>query len=162
MSLVEKAALGLQDFDRKAWPSHRVMVTPLMSRALSTSPLVIADVGAVGGPEARWAQLKGLVHFVGFDPLVPGQEGIVDGIKRTNIQAALGGGKQSAQLRLMRDPHASTICEPHLENFADFVIHKGLEQTGSVSVELDSLDGSLTGHPELKPHFLTMTIALER
>lgn len=158
MSIVARFAESLQRFDRKFWPAHRVVLNPLISELLLQNPLVIADVGAVGGPEARWLELQEHIHFLTFDPLVPPSANAPDERRSTNFQAALGAKPGPAVLRLMKDSHASTICEPHSENFADFVIHKGLEQTGAIPLELDSLDHCIESRPDLTPHVLKIDV----
>lgn len=150
-------AAWLQQFDRRAWPAHRVALTERMRAALTRDKLIIADVGAAAGPETHWLELAEFIHLLTFEPLprenVPKPEYLW-----TNFQVALGAERRQAELRLMKNPDASTLREVNHPRIDDFVIADGLKQTGTLPIELDTLDHCLESRAGLSPHFLKVDV----
>ena len=158
MSAMAQIAAWLQRFDRRAWPAHRVALTEKMSAALSRDKLVIADVGAAAGPESHWLELGKFIHFLTFEPVARTGSSAAPEYQWTNFQVGLGAERRQAELRLMKNLDASTLCEVNHPRIDDFLIAEGLKQTGTMSIELDTLDHCLLGKPDLAPHFLKVDV----
>lgn len=119
-------------------------------------PLIIADVGSAVGPEERWHGLGGCAHFLTFDPVSRPES--LPGLKITNFPVGLSSHTGKAQLNLTRDPDASTLCPVNHEALADFPVGPMLEVTGTVEVEVSTLDRVLESQPNLRPDFLKVDV----
>ena len=158
MSGLAQVAARLQQFDRQTWPTHRVALTERMAALLSNHRLVIADVGAAAGPESHWLELARYIHFLTFEPVERTTPSPAPEYLSTNFKVGLGSARRTAELHLMKDLDASTLCEVNHHRIDDFVIADGLQQTGTLSIELDTLDHCLREKNELSPHFLKVDV----
>lgn len=157
MSAMAQIAAWLQRLDRRAWPAHRVALTERMRATLTKEKISIADVGAAAGPETHWLELAEYIHLLTFEP-VPRESRSKPEYQCTNFQVGLGAERRKADLRLMTNLDASTLCEVNQARINDFVIADGLKQTGTMPIELETLDHCLSEKPGLSPHFLKIDV----
>lgn len=153
-----KTLIGaLKKLDRHLWPAYSYAIAESMAQALSQNKLVIADVGAAGGTHPRWQPVESLTQFVTFEPDARSPEN-ANLTATVNFTQGLGAEKGQKLLQLTQFPPASSVYTLNLEQLKDFANWEWHELTGSVPIELDTLDNCLSEHPELQPDFLKVDV----
>ena len=151
MKLLPKLVAGLKAFDRKLWPSHRVVLGPEVASVLAKRNLLVADVGVAEGPEERWLGIKDFIRFLTFDPNP--RAGTQD--ERTVcLPIGLWSSKARKTLYLYALPDCSSVYPFNEELLRDFLTKEGARPTWTTEIELDALDNCIAGRPELRPDFL--------
>jgi FkbM family methyltransferase len=152
MKLVPKLVTALKEFDRKLWPSHRVVLQPGMADLLTKRNLIVADVGVADGPEERWLGIGNYTRYLTFDPN-PRQETSQDS-RTVCLPIGLWSSKTRKVLYLNEHPDSSSLYRFNEAVIRDFVTGQGIRMTGTAEIELDTLDNCLAARPELSPDFL--------
>jgi FkbM family methyltransferase len=152
MKLVPKLVTALKAFDRKLWPSHRVVLGPAMADLLAKRNVLVADVGVADAPEDRWLGIRSFIRFLTFDPN-PRPQASPD--ERTVcLPIGLWSSKAKRTLYLTAASDACSLYPFNQEMLRDFLTKEGARPTGTTELELDTLDNCLAARPELRPDFL--------
>lgn len=152
MKLLHKLVTALKAFDRKLWPSHRVVLRPAMASALAKRNLLVADVGVAEGPEERWLGLGDFTRFLTFDPNPRPQ--VSQDERTVCFPIGLWSSKARKTLYITEHPDSSSLYLPNEAVFRDFLAKDGVRVTGTTDIELDALDHCLAARPDLRPDFL--------
>ena len=157
MSLLHKIVARAKAIDARWFTSHRLACLPEIAALLGGKKLNVADVGAADGPEARWNAARAIARFITFEPnprpgLVVGAHGDV------SFPIGLWSAKCRKTLHLTKHPDSSSVCNLNFRLLSDFQAQAGVELTSKTEIELDTLDNTLAGHPELAPDFLKVDV----
>jgi FkbM family methyltransferase len=152
MKLLPKLVSALKAFDRKLWPSHRVVLGPAMASVLAKRNLLVADVGVAESPEERWLGITDFTRFLTFDPN-PGPQ-IAQDERTVCLPIGLWSSRARKILYLTDYPDSSSLYLPNEEVLRDFLAKDGVRLTGTTEIELETLDNCLAARPELRPDFL--------
>jgi Methyltransferase FkbM domain len=109
---------------------------------LQDEKLVIADVGATGGPEVRWKKWENLCFFYTFDPDVRAKPW---SCPSKNYPIGLWSHRCTQTLHLASYPPASSLFRPNQELISPFSARSAMQEVGTRSIELDTLDHTLAG-----------------
>ncbi len=139
------------------WPEYYYRLTPAMSAVLRQSRLIVADAGSCGGPDVRWLPLKGLVHFLAFEPDARSSQTSPDA-NCTYFAVGLGRRKETRPLHLTQFPPASSLYPLNQERLKDFANREWHQVTGSSLIPLDTMDACLADRPDLAPDFLKVDV----
>jgi FkbM family methyltransferase len=127
---------------------------PQIRAHLQSSKLVIADVGAAGGIQARWGGLRSWAHFLTFEPR-PGET--TSEPSTTNYPIALGATTGTRMLHLAKFGQSSSLYPLNLEFLNDFAVRDAFQTVGAVEVAVTSLDACLATST-FKPDFLKLDV----
>ena len=152
MKLLPKLVSELKAFDRKVWPSHRVVLEPAMASVLAKRNLVVADVGVAEGPEERWLGIRNFTRFLTFDPNPRSQ--VSQDERTVCLPVGLWSSRARKTLYLYALPDCSSVYPFNEELLRDFLTKEGARPTGTTEIELDALDNCIATRPELRPDFL--------
>jgi FkbM family methyltransferase len=152
-----RIAAFIRVLDERVWPEFFYRLNETVRETLRDAPVIIADVGAAGGPDPRWAPAGDAARFVVFEPDARSQALTAPRIAKvftTGLAAAPG--RQT--LHLTRLPQASSIYEINAERMDDFAIREWLEVVGRTDIELDTLDACFADAPHLAPDFIKIDV----
>lgn len=135
--------------DDRFSPGFAYVVDGGVGGVLAADPIRIADVGAAGGADGRWAGVRDWVRFITFEP---DRRSTQSG--DANFSVGLGAKAGERVLQLTKLPQASSLYPLDAESLADFANWDSHEVVGELSIPVDTLDGCLRARPELRPDFL--------
>ncbi|MBU1026761.1 MAG: FkbM family methyltransferase, partial [Candidatus Margulisbacteria bacterium] len=124
---------------------------------ISENNIVIADIGAAGGIDARWYQIKKFTKFVCFEP-DKRSAGSVTESNSINFPIALSDTKGRKELYLTPFPDASSLYPLNavrLDDYANFEAHKIISST---EIDVDTLDNCLLTQPGLALDFIKLDV----
>lgn len=117
-------------------PALRIQTAKLL---LGKKKATIVDVGATGGLDPRWENLRGLIQFITFDPDSRASFSEADSDIQ-NYQLAVGAAKEDRTLFLTRFPNASSFYAPNMDVLNLFENARDHEIVGTISLPVDKLD----------------------
>ncbi len=107
-----------------------------------TSPVILVDVGARGGIDARW---KGIpVRVIGFEPDPEECAKLNVSPDEIYLPYALWSERVSKTLYLVDSPHAASFFEPNYEFISSFVQERHYRPKGTTSLNTISLDCAIS------------------
>jgi FkbM family methyltransferase len=146
-----------RELDRRFLPLEpQLHLAEPVLRLLTTTPLVVADVGADGGAEPRWDGLGSGVRFVLFEPRA--DQGQVGTGGTLSIGVALAECAGTRTLNVVRFTQSSSLYEFEGSFVAQFQNAPFLEVTSRTDVPVSTLDRCLDGRPSWKPSFLKVDV----
>lgn len=123
-------------------------VLNLLASDESSSLLTYCDVGASGGLDSRWAQVKDRIYLVAFEPDLESYENLLecskDGESASFYNTALLDQPGCKVLNLTRKSQLSSVYKPDMQFIRRFPDPDRYEVTSTAEVEVHTLDQLLT------------------
>jgi FkbM family methyltransferase len=161
VSALSKARQIIEDGLDRIFPKRPVFLPAGARTLLERHPLRIVDVGGAMGPDERWKSLGPAVcRFVTFEPDVRSFAGLaVDPTGRNaSLPVGLADTRGQKTLYLTRGDFASSLYKPNAEVLKDFATWPWHEPAGESTIRVDTLDHSLSGHPDWRPDFIKIDV----
>jgi FkbM family methyltransferase len=156
MSWLENAANLARRIDDALLSIHpRIRLSPRLTELLTQHPVVIADVGAAGGPDPRWSRLSGHVRFLSFEPRT-GENAEAPGAELFPL--CLGAEPGQRTLFLTRFGQSSSLYSLNLAKLGDYATAHCYETIGTTTVRVDTLDHCLQRNDQSAPDFLKIDV----
>jgi FkbM family methyltransferase len=158
---MSKARQAIEDGLDRIFPKRPIYIPAGVRELLKRHPLRIVDVGGAMGPDERWQSLGlGVCRFVTFEPDARSFAGLV--VDPTGCNACLPVGLADVQgekiLHLTRGAFASSLYPPNAEVLKDFATWPWHEPAGETTIRVDTLDHSLSDHPDWRPDFIKIDV----
>jgi FkbM family methyltransferase len=109
---------------------------------LQNEKLSIVDVGATGGPELHWRKWEELCFFYTFDP---DPRATTWECSFKNHPFGLWSHPCTKALYLASYSPASSLFKPNQEMLSSFHVHSAMQEVGIQTIELETLDRTLSG-----------------
>lgn len=116
----------------------------LLLALLGEERLYIVDVGATGGPECRWKGGEKLCFFYTFDP---DPRALPWSSPSQNFPTGLWSHRGTQQIHLATYPPATSLFKPNFDLLDAFQAASLLQEMGTRSIDLDTLDHVLAHKP---------------
>jgi FkbM family methyltransferase len=118
----------------------------------------LIDVGASGGPPARWLGLGDSAEIIGFEPDLRAHESMkpIPGYKWLNVALYSHSGKM--RLYLTRKQDCSSFFPPNRAVLDRFPESNRFDVVGTEDVDVDTLDRQLVGMRTENPDFLKVDV----
>jgi FkbM family methyltransferase len=161
VSALSKARQIIEDSLDRIFPKRPVFLPAGARALLERHSLRIVDVGGAMGPDERWKSLgPGVCRFVTFEPDARSFAGLaVDPTGRNaSLPVGLADTRGEKTLHLTRGEFASSLYPPNAEVLKDFATWPWHEPAGETTIRVDTLDHSLSGHPEWRPDFIKIDV----
>lgn len=139
--------------DNNLWPEQRIYITNALKEILASHRIVVADIGAAGGVEDRWGQIRKFIKFVCFEPDKRTYESSANS-SVVNFPVGLGDKREVKQLNLTASPTASSLYRFNSEKLKDYANYEAHDIVDSIPIELDTLDNCLAGRTDLRLDFI--------
>jgi FkbM family methyltransferase len=127
---------------------------------LSDTPLVLADVGARGGPAEHWRPLFDRLWWIAFEPDARSREALAASAslphRHLMLPAALGDHAGDATPYLTRDEGDSSLLRPNTEFLGRFRRPERFDVVGTAGVRTAQLDDELSAQGIRRIDFLKL------
>lgn len=126
--------------------------------ALTPDRIVLVDVGAAEGTQARWRTIEDRLLLIGFEPDQRSMADLPPGVERRYLSVGLWDEAGRRTLNLARKPMCTSVFEPELELLERYPERERWEITGTVEIEVDTLDHALAEAELPRPDFIKADI----
>jgi FkbM family methyltransferase len=147
----------IKKLDQKLWPTYFYVITDAMAKVLTEKTLVIVDVGAAMGVDARWQPAESLIQFVTFEPDTRSQD-YATTARTVNFATGLSAEKGRKALHMTTFAPASSLYPLNMAQLQDFANREWHESAGSIPIEVDTLNNCLADRPDLRPDFMKVDV----
>jgi FkbM family methyltransferase len=120
-----------------------------VTTAFASAPLVLCDVGARGGPPARWQPLFEHLTWIAFEPDARSRDALDPALlprRRVILPTALWNRRERIPLHLTRDEGDSSVLRPNSGFVRHFVRPERFDIVGTSEMEASTLDEELASH----------------
>lgn len=107
----------------------------------------LVDVGATGGIDGNWYEIRDYCHYITFDP-DPRAQIVNYSAKHTNYNIGLWSKKDTPKLYLTKLPVASSIYQHNLETLSSYLNDWCHQIVDYSKIEVNSLENTLKTNPD--------------
>lgn len=130
-------------FQRNFSPSQSNSSAEILTKHLSADPLIIFDIGARGGINARWRRFFHLINYVGFEPEKSECSRLNSktyGYNATFWPYALGGKEENRPFYVCKSPGSSSLLKPNVDFIDAFPYSTHMQVTDELTIDTTTLD----------------------